>query len=82
MAVGGSVKMKADGGEELQDEAACLDGRIRVKPARNEFAGAVRIIHHIQWQYHQLLGTRPEKDIGFPNLSCLGLLADRILASY
>ena len=27
-------------------------GRIRVKPARNEFTGAVRIIHHIQWLYH------------------------------
>jgi hypothetical protein len=24
---------------------------MRVKPARNAFAGAGRIIHHIQWQY-------------------------------
>jgi hypothetical protein len=47
----GSVKMKADCGGELQDEAAYLDGRMRVKLARNEFVGAVRIIHHIQWLY-------------------------------
>ena len=45
------MKMKADWGGELQDEATCLDGRMRVKPARNELAGAVRIIHHIQWLY-------------------------------
>ena len=51
MAVGGSLKMKAERGGELQDEAACLDGRMRVKPARNAFARAGRIIHHIQWQY-------------------------------
>jgi hypothetical protein len=51
MAVGGSVKLKADWGGERQDEAAYLDGRIRIKPARNKFAGAIRIIHHIQWQY-------------------------------
>ncbi len=51
MAVGGSLKMKTERGGELQDEAACLDGRMRVKPARNAFARAGRIIHHIQWQY-------------------------------
>lgn len=45
------MKMKADWDGELQDEATCLDGRMRVKPARNELAGAVRIIHHIQWLY-------------------------------
>ncbi len=51
MAVGGSVKMKADRGGELQDEVACLDSQMRGKPARIAFAGASRIIHHIQWQY-------------------------------
>jgi hypothetical protein len=59
MAVGGSVKVKTDRGGDLQDEAAVLDSRLRKKPARNEFVGAVRIIHHIQWQYrisvHNLL---------------------------
>jgi hypothetical protein len=43
--------MKADCGGELQDETAYLDGRMRVKLARNEFVGAGRIIHHIQWLY-------------------------------
>jgi len=54
MAVGGSVKVKTDRGGDLQDEAAVLDSRMRKKPARNEFVGAVRIIHHIQWQYQPL----------------------------
>ncbi len=31
--------MKADWRGELQDEAAYLDGRMRVKLARNEFVG-------------------------------------------
>ena len=39
-------------GGELKDKVACLDGRMKVKLARNAFAGAGRIIHHIQWQYH------------------------------
>ena len=43
--------MKADRGGELKDKVACLEGRMKVKPARNAFAGAGRIIHHIQWQY-------------------------------
>jgi hypothetical protein len=34
-----------------EDETAYLDGRMRVKLARNEFVGAGRIIHHIQWLY-------------------------------
>jgi len=57
MAVGGSVKMKADRDGDLQDEAACLDSRMREKPARNAFTGACRIIHHLQWQY---LPPRPQ----------------------
>ena len=52
MVVGGSVKMKAARGGELQDEATCLDSRMRENPARNRFTGACRIIHHIPWQYH------------------------------
>jgi hypothetical protein len=40
MAVGALMKMKADWRGELQDEAAYLDGRMRVKLARNEFVGA------------------------------------------
>jgi hypothetical protein len=51
MAVGALMKMKADWRGELQDEAAYLDGRMRVKLARNEFVGADRIIHHIPWLY-------------------------------
>ncbi len=43
MAVGGSVKMKADRGGELQDEVACLGGQMRVKPARIAFAGVVEL---------------------------------------
>jgi hypothetical protein len=43
MAVGGSVKMKADRGGELQDEVTCLDGQMRVKPARIAFAGVVEL---------------------------------------
>jgi hypothetical protein len=51
LAVGGSVKMKADRGGKLQDEVTSLEGQMRGKAARNAFAGAGRIVHHIPWQY-------------------------------
>ena len=35
----------------LQDELPYLDSRMRRKPARDAFAEAGRIIHHMQWQY-------------------------------
>ena len=37
----------------LQDEVAYLIQPNGVKPVRTEFAEPVRIIHHIQWLYHE-----------------------------
>ncbi len=52
MAVGGLVKMQAGEHAALQDAAAYLNSQMRIEPDRNVFAGAGRIIHHIQWQHH------------------------------
>ncbi len=51
MAVGGLVKMQAGEHAALQDAAAYLNSQMRIEPDRNVFAGAGRIIHHIQWQH-------------------------------
>jgi hypothetical protein len=52
MAGGSLVKMKAREKQVgLQDEVPYLDGRRRKKSARNAFAGADRIVHHLLWQY-------------------------------
>jgi len=50
---GGSVKLRADGGGERQDETALLDGCMKGNPARHAFTGAQRIIHHVRWQHLQ-----------------------------
>jgi hypothetical protein len=42
----------------LKDEVPYLDGRMRKKSARNTFAGAGRIVHHILWQYPRPNGSR------------------------
>jgi hypothetical protein len=53
MAGGDLVKVKAGSKRVcLQDEVPYQSSRMRGKPARNEFTGADRIIHHIPWQYH------------------------------
>jgi hypothetical protein len=54
MAGGSLVNVKAREKQVgLQDEVPSLDGRMRKKAARNAFAKAGRIVHHILWQYHQ-----------------------------
>jgi hypothetical protein len=58
------VKMKAGTGARtyIQDEAPYQSSRMRRKSARNEFAGADRIIHHIQWQYRKVIKARYHTD--------------------
>ncbi len=51
MAVGGLVKMQAGEHVALQDAAAYLNSQMRIEPDRNVFAGAGRIIRHIQLQH-------------------------------
>ena len=50
-------QQKQSDGASLQDEVACPDCPMTNKPARNAFAGANRIVHHIQRQY--LLSVLP-----------------------